>query len=142
MCLFVKRLHGDLRYKLASYVGKQGKRSIKNWNAYRHIIFIAIFYRYVGLCQCCSILKRFVLCQVFDGEGGHEHRKQILPSYKAHRLKFLRRIYTSKGLEQLPIGRSHQIVMDFLKDCNVPVRLHCCSLISLHRLAQMSVLSV
>ncbi|XP_021748477.1 uncharacterized protein LOC110714283 [Chenopodium quinoa] len=58
---------------------------------------------------------------VLDGEGGHEHRKQILPSYKAHRLKYLRRIYTSKGFEQLPIGRSLKPVIDLLKDCNVPV---------------------
>ncbi|XP_057532213.1 uncharacterized protein LOC130810247 [Amaranthus tricolor] len=58
---------------------------------------------------------------VFDGEGGHEYRKQILPSYKAHRIKFLRRIYTPKGLEQLPIRRSQQTIVDFLKDCNVPI---------------------
>ncbi|XP_021849895.1 uncharacterized protein [Spinacia oleracea] len=58
---------------------------------------------------------------VFDGEGGYEHRKQILPSYKAHRVKYLRRIYTSKGLGHLPIGRSQKAVIDLLKDCHVPV---------------------
>ncbi|KAL2893619.1 5'-3' exonuclease [Bienertia sinuspersici] len=58
---------------------------------------------------------------VFDGEGGHEHRKQILPSYKAHRVKFLRHIYTVKGIEHIPSGRSDRTVIDFLENCNVPV---------------------
>lgn len=58
---------------------------------------------------------------VIDGEGGHEHRRQILPSYKAHRMRFFRRVVTSGRLPQLPIGRSHQIVANFLRSCNVPV---------------------
>lgn len=58
---------------------------------------------------------------VIDGEGGHEHRRQILPSYKAHRMKFFRSVVTSRGIPQLKVGRSHQIVTNFLRNCNVPV---------------------
>ncbi|KAM6583991.1 hypothetical protein CsatB_010993 [Cannabis sativa] len=52
---------------------------------------------------------------VVDGEGGSEHRRRLLPSYKAHRWKFLRN--PSKG----HVGRSHQIISDFLSKCNVPL---------------------
>ncbi|PON97442.1 DNA polymerase [Trema orientale] len=52
---------------------------------------------------------------VFDGERGSEHRRNLLPSYKAHRWKFLRK--SSKG----HVGRSHRIISDVLSKCNVPV---------------------
>ncbi|KAL9245498.1 hypothetical protein vseg_019143 [Gypsophila vaccaria] len=58
---------------------------------------------------------------VIDGEGGHQHRKQILPSYKAHRIKFFRRVSTSGEHPHSPAGRSHQLIVEFLKECNVPV---------------------
>ncbi|KAL5558484.1 hypothetical protein UlMin_034695 [Ulmus minor] len=52
---------------------------------------------------------------VVDGEGGSEIRRQLLPSYKAHRWKFLR--HFSKGY----VGRSYQVIADVLTKCNVPV---------------------
>lgn len=87
------------------------KGSSPNLQSFAH--WISLFFSQVSL--------NHPVIAVFDGEGGHEHRKQILPSYKAHRVKYLRRIYTSKGLEQLPMGRSQKPVIEFLKDCNVPV---------------------
>lgn len=53
--------------------------------------------------------------QVIDGEGGSEHRRKLLPSYKAHRKKFTR--HMSSG----HVGRSHQVINDVLGKCNVPV---------------------
>ncbi|XP_038725177.1 DNA polymerase I isoform X2 [Tripterygium wilfordii] len=58
---------------------------------------------------------------VLDGEGGYEHRRQILPSYKAHRRKFLRQIWTNQKLSKCNVGSSHQVVTDVLRKCNVPV---------------------
>ncbi|XP_027923481.1 uncharacterized protein LOC114181272 [Vigna unguiculata] len=52
---------------------------------------------------------------VIDGEGGSEHRRKLLPSYKAHRKKFTR--HMSSG----HVGRSHQVINDVLGKCNVPV---------------------
>nr|XP_048331299.1 5'-3' exonuclease isoform X1 [Ziziphus jujuba var. spinosa] len=52
---------------------------------------------------------------VVDGERGSEHRRQLLPSYKAHRSKFYRQF--SKG----HVGRSYQVITDVLRKCNVPV---------------------
>ncbi|KAB2603384.1 hypothetical protein D8674_004389 [Pyrus ussuriensis x Pyrus communis] len=52
---------------------------------------------------------------VVDGEGGSEHRRQLLPSYKAHRWKFTRQF--SKG----HVGRSHGVITNVLRKCNVPV---------------------
>lgn len=58
---------------------------------------------------------------VIDGEGGHEHRKQILPSYKAHRIRSFRRVKTSNNFPQSQVGKSHQFIINFLRSCNVPV---------------------
>ncbi|CAK7323578.1 unnamed protein product [Dovyalis caffra] len=54
---------------------------------------------------------------VLDGEGGSEHRRQLLPSYKAHRRKFSS---GSSAQQKYPARRSH-VVMDILTKCNVPV---------------------
>ncbi|XP_050213929.1 uncharacterized protein LOC126665241 [Mercurialis annua] len=51
---------------------------------------------------------------VFDGEGGNEHRRKLLPSYKAHRRKFVFKFSKDH------VSRS-QLVMDLLTKCNVPV---------------------
>ncbi|BBH09084.1 hypothetical protein Prudu_021488 [Prunus dulcis] len=51
---------------------------------------------------------------VIDGERGSEHRRQLLPSYKAHRWKILRQF--SKG----HVGRSHGVITNVLRKCNVP----------------------
>ncbi|XP_038725178.1 DNA polymerase I isoform X3 [Tripterygium wilfordii] len=66
-------------------------------------------------------VNRFPSFQVLDGEGGYEHRRQILPSYKAHRRKFLRQIWTNQKLSKCNVGSSHQVVTDVLRKCNVPV---------------------
>ncbi|KAL8196743.1 hypothetical protein R6Q57_024506 [Mikania cordata] len=58
---------------------------------------------------------------VFDGEGAHERRRQILPSYKAHRRKFLPWIPASREAAKSPVGRSQRLISDTLTKCNVPV---------------------
>lgn len=52
---------------------------------------------------------------VLDGERGSEQRRQLLPSYKAHRWKFSRQF--SRG----HVGRAHRVITDVLGKCNVPV---------------------
>ncbi|KAJ9560274.1 hypothetical protein OSB04_005434 [Centaurea solstitialis] len=58
---------------------------------------------------------------VVDGEGAHEYRRQMLPSYKAHRRKFAPWVSGSRVSEKVPVRRSHQLVSDTLTKCNVPV---------------------
>lgn len=58
---------------------------------------------------------------VLDGEGGTEHRRQLLPSYKAHRRKFLRQLTAPQRFSRGHVGRSHQFILDVLGKCNVPV---------------------
>ncbi|XP_042966292.1 5'-3' exonuclease [Carya illinoinensis] len=58
---------------------------------------------------------------VLDGEGGSEHRRQLLPSYKAHRRKFVRPFPASQRFSRGHVGRSHGIITDVLGKCNVPV---------------------
>lgn len=58
---------------------------------------------------------------VFDGERGSEHRRQLLPSYKAHRMKFLRQYSASQKFARGHVGRSHGVLTDVLRKCNVPV---------------------
>ncbi|KAG9444095.1 hypothetical protein H6P81_015435 [Aristolochia fimbriata] len=52
---------------------------------------------------------------VLDGEGGNEYRRQLLPSYKAHRRKFTRHFYSPQRCNTL------STVSDVLHKCNVPV---------------------
>lgn len=61
--------------------------------------------------------KWYFRLQVLDGEGGNEHRRQLLPSYKAHRKKFVRQSTAPRG----HVGRSRQFILDVLGKCNVPV---------------------
>ncbi|XP_030952039.1 uncharacterized protein LOC115975415 [Quercus lobata] len=58
---------------------------------------------------------------VLDGEGGSEHRRQLLPSYKAHRMKFLRQLPASQRFSRGHVGKSHGVIMDVFRKCNVPV---------------------
>ncbi|KAL8159225.1 hypothetical protein V2J09_000762 [Rumex salicifolius] len=58
---------------------------------------------------------------VIDGERGNEYRRQLLPSYKAHRMKFSRQPSPSRVYTRNPVERSHRTVIDFLKRCNIPV---------------------
>ncbi|CAK9326112.1 unnamed protein product [Citrullus colocynthis] len=57
---------------------------------------------------------------VFDGEGGSEHRRLLLPSYKAHRIKFTRQP-SSQRFTKGNSRRSYQVIRDALRNCNVPV---------------------
>ncbi|XP_058773342.1 uncharacterized protein LOC131647472 isoform X2 [Vicia villosa] len=52
---------------------------------------------------------------VVEGNGGSEYRRKLLPSYKADRVKFIRKISTP-GF----IGRFHPLISDVLGKCNVP----------------------
>nr|GLL21986.1 uncharacterized protein LOC109175770 [Ipomoea trifida] len=54
---------------------------------------------------------------VIDGERANEYRRKLLPTYKAHRKKLLGS--TSKRFTA--VERSHKLILDVLKKCNVPV---------------------
>ncbi|XP_031247174.1 uncharacterized protein LOC116104878 [Pistacia vera] len=58
---------------------------------------------------------------VLDGEGGCEHRRRLLPSYKAHRRKFIGLLNGSQRFSRGHVGRSRQFIMDVLGKCHVPV---------------------
>ncbi|KAK3428022.1 hypothetical protein EUGRSUZ_F04135 [Eucalyptus grandis] len=58
---------------------------------------------------------------VLDGERGSEHRRRLLPSYKARRRKFSRYVSPLLRSSRSSVERSHQSVINFLKECNVPV---------------------
>lgn len=58
---------------------------------------------------------------VIDGENGNEHRRQLLPSYKAHRWKPVYRSTDVEKHQNRTVGRSHRLVLDVLHNCNVPV---------------------
>ncbi|WCJ44122.1 DNA polymerase I [Euphorbia peplus] len=57
---------------------------------------------------------------VLDGEGGNELRRKLLPSYKAHRRKFVSQSSGFRKFSKDHDSRS-QVVMDVLTKCNVPV---------------------
>lgn len=58
---------------------------------------------------------------VIDGEGAHEYRRQMLPSYKAHRRKFSPWVSNSRESAKGSVSRSYQLISDTLTRCNVPV---------------------
>ncbi|KAH7681049.1 DNA-directed DNA polymerase protein [Dioscorea alata] len=53
---------------------------------------------------------------VLDGEEGNEYRRMLMPSYKAHRRKFLRAMNAGQSL-----NTSEAQVTDVLQKCHVPV---------------------
>ncbi|KAF5181327.1 Dna polymerase i protein [Thalictrum thalictroides] len=55
---------------------------------------------------------------VFDGEGGNQYRRELLPSYKAHRRKYLRESPSSPRYSR---GSLHHAIANFLQKCNIPV---------------------
>ncbi|KAE8684405.1 hypothetical protein F3Y22_tig00111131pilonHSYRG00171 [Hibiscus syriacus] len=59
--------------------------------------------------------------EVFDGENCNEKWRQLLPSYKAHRRKFFPRPTASKKYVRSKVGGSQKLIMDVLRNCNVPV---------------------
>lgn len=54
--------------------------------------------------------------QVLDGEEGNEYRRMLMPSYKAHRRKFLRAMNAGQSSNS-----SEAQVTDVLQKCHVPV---------------------
>lgn len=75
--------------------------------------WVALFFSQVSL--------NHPVVAVIDGEGGNEYRRQLLPSYKAHRMKFTRQWSASRVYTRVPVESSHHTVIDFLKRCNIPV---------------------
>ncbi|CAH9083695.1 unnamed protein product [Cuscuta epithymum] len=71
---------------------------------------------------------------VIDGERGNEYRRNLLPTYKANRKRpgFL----LSGGFIRTSVERSHKVILDVLKNCNVPVS-EAPILIKLLRLSRM-----
>lgn len=61
--------------------------------------------------------------QVIDGERGNEYRRQILPSYKANRRKFVQPLSALQTCGKSSTGK-HQLITDVLRNCNVPVSQH------------------
>lgn len=57
---------------------------------------------------------------VIDGERGNEYRRQLLPSYKAHRRKFSPPISAMARSSKSPLTK-HQLIADVLRECSVPV---------------------
>ncbi|KAK9270243.1 hypothetical protein L1049_025820 [Liquidambar formosana] len=69
----------------------------------------------------CQVSHNNPVIAVIDGERGNEYRRQLLPSYKAHRRKFSKRLSTSQRFSRGSVGRSHQVITNVLRKCNVPV---------------------
>ncbi|KAM1482110.1 hypothetical protein COP1_034320 [Malus domestica] len=84
----------------SSSTGTCGRPSL---HAFAH--WVSLFFNQVSLSD--------PVIAVVDGEGGSEHRGQLLPSYKAHRWKFTRQF--SRG----HVGRSHGVITNVLRKCNV-----------------------
>ncbi|GAB2271946.1 hypothetical protein Dimus_006774 [Dionaea muscipula] len=82
--------------------GTPNLRSFADW--------ISLFFSQVSLSN--------PVIAVIDGEGGSEHRKQLLSSYKAHRTKYSP---ASQRYPRLPVEKTHRSVIDFLRKCKVPV---------------------
>ncbi|XP_020573344.1 uncharacterized protein LOC110019834 [Phalaenopsis equestris] len=58
---------------------------------------------------------------VLDGEGGNEYRRQLLPSYKAHRRKFIRHWDELQRLSSASVRSGELQITNVLHKCNVPV---------------------
>ncbi|KAJ4963054.1 hypothetical protein NE237_022993 [Protea cynaroides] len=64
-----------------------------------------------------EVTNRDPVIAVLDGERGNEYRRQLLPSYKAHRRKFS----VSQRFSRNHVESSHHVITDVLQRCNVPV---------------------
>ncbi|CAH9087904.1 unnamed protein product [Cuscuta europaea] len=56
---------------------------------------------------------------VIDGERGNEYRRNLLPTYKANRKRPGGSV--SGSLIRTSVERSHKVILDVLKNCNLPV---------------------
>lgn len=59
--------------------------------------------------------------KVLDGEEGNEYRRHLLPSYKAHRKKYLRQSRGLRSAHDTYQSTTECKVIDVLLKCNVPV---------------------
>lgn len=57
---------------------------------------------------------------VLDGESGNEHRRQLLPTYKANRRRSLPQFHGLRSARST-FRRSEKLVTDVLDKCNVPL---------------------
>uniref|UniRef100_A0A7N0VG71 5'-3' exonuclease domain-containing protein n=1 Tax=Kalanchoe fedtschenkoi TaxID=63787 RepID=A0A7N0VG71_KALFE len=107
---------------------------IKRWNKKKRVFFLDVN----PLCYAGSkpSLRSFAhwislffsqvshddpVIAVLDGERGNEHRRKLLPSYKAHRRGVSRRVYTPRSSQMVPVEKSHEAIINVLQRCNVPV---------------------
>ncbi|KAL6512102.1 hypothetical protein OROGR_021699 [Orobanche gracilis] len=58
---------------------------------------------------------------VLDGDRANDYRRKLLPSYKANRRKVFRRHRSTERFSRGSFGTSHELVVDVLRKCNVPV---------------------
>ncbi|XP_077241450.1 5'-3' exonuclease family protein [Tasmannia lanceolata] len=71
-----------------------------------------------------QVTHRDPIIAVLDGEGGNEYRRQLLPSYKAHRRKVSSQLSASQQFPRKLADSSPYFVphvTDVLQKCNVPV---------------------
>uniref|UniRef100_A0A7N0T8V0 Uncharacterized protein n=1 Tax=Kalanchoe fedtschenkoi TaxID=63787 RepID=A0A7N0T8V0_KALFE len=91
---------------------------IKRWNKKKRVFFLDVN----PLCYAGSkpSLRSFAhwislffsqvshddpVIAVLDGERGNEHRRKLLPSYKAHRRGVSRRVYTPRSSQMVPVEK-------------------------------------
>lgn len=90
------------------------------------------FARWLSRFLSPQITQSHPVIAVVDGERGTEYRRNLLPSYKANRIKFTRKLSTGGGGGDGYVGRFHPVISDVLRKCNVPVSsssssFHCSS---------------
>ncbi|WOL03570.1 hypothetical protein Cni_G12290 [Canna indica] len=68
-----------------------------------------------------DVSRRDPVIAVLDGEEGNEYRRRLLPSYKAHRKRFLRQSRVFRSARDNGLSSLEQQAMDVLLKCNVPV---------------------
>ncbi|KAK9083180.1 hypothetical protein Scep_029651 [Stephania cephalantha] len=87
------------------------RRSTPSLHTFAH--WISLFFSQVSF--------RSPVIAVLDGEGGNDYRRELLPSYKAHRKKFSGQLSTSSTCSGAAGGNFHLVITDVLQKCNVPV---------------------
>lgn len=78
------------------------------------------FAKWLKLFLSHQVTQSHPVIAVFDGERGSEYRRNLLPSYKANRRKFVARGGGGGGGSG-HVGRFYGVISDVLQKCNVPV---------------------
>ncbi|XP_020702787.1 uncharacterized protein LOC110114291 [Dendrobium catenatum] len=108
---FHKRLEGKLRVffldvnPLCYRGAKPSLPSFANW--------LSLFFSEVSI--------RNPVIAVLDGEDGNGYRRQLLPSYKEHRRKFIRHWQELQISSIARVSSNELQITDVLHKCNVPV---------------------